>query len=262
MNSIDPPPTPRGATMISLWGPKGGQGVSTTVAALAPAQLRRHDCSNVAIVDLTGDQPLLLGVPAQHGVGVLDWLSSDAPASALHRTMLPVRDSIGVVPLGGRDVTGSWTVEREAGLWRAVRSLADVVLVDAGVPAPRVGGGPVERLRRSAVEASTTNVVVTRACYLALRRFRGLGLTCDASVFVQEAQRALARSDVAETLGAEVIATVDVDPAVARAVDSGMLGARPPRRLDRAMTALASGLAASGGEPVAAVSTWTSNGRS
>lgn len=232
--------------MIAMWGPKGGQGVSVTVAALALAQLQRHH-GTVAIVDLAGDQPAVLGTTAQHSVGVLDWLGGDAPASALRRTVLPVTESLTVVPLGGAvTATGGvpgYSEARVGDLWRAVESLADMVLVDAGVPGSpgEFTGGQTSTawLRRLAVEASDTNLVVVRACYLALRRFRGLGLSCDSAVLVHEAQRALGKGDVADALGVPVATTVDHDPAVARSVDAGLLATRVPRRLDRAMGSLA-----------------------
>ena len=242
--------------MIALWGPKGGQGVSVTVASLALSHVRRSQDS-VAIVDLAGDQPALLGATGIQSVGVLDWLASDAAGGALERTALNVAERLTVVPLGGGDVSGRYTSSggltpgghgaagRNDALWRAVDGLADVVLVDVGVPSARDGmvepaaTAGADDLRRAAVLAAANNVVVIRACYLALRRFRGLNLRCDSAVLVREPQRALSRGDVADTLDAPVSATVELDPAVARSVDSGMLVSRLPRRLDRTMAALA-----------------------
>lgn len=150
------------------------------------------------------------------------------------------RHRFGWVDPGGHGAAG-----RIGALWRAVDGLADVVLVDVGVPSARDGmvepaaTAGADDLRRAAVLAAANNVVVIRACYLALRRFRGLNLRCDSAVLVREPQRALSRGDVADTLDAPVSATVELDPAVARSVDSGMLVSRLPRRLDRTMAALA-----------------------
>ena len=83
--------------MIALWGPKGGQGVSVTVASLALSHVRRSQDS-VAIVDLAGDQPALLGATGIQSVGVLDWLASDAAGGALERTALNVAERLTVVP--------------------------------------------------------------------------------------------------------------------------------------------------------------------
>jgi hypothetical protein len=52
---------------------------------------------------------------------------------------------------------------------------------------------------------------------------------------VREPGRALTRRDVEEVLGVPVRAEVDVDPAVARAVDAGLLASRLPRALERGL---------------------------
>ena len=58
-------------------------------------------------------------------------------------------------------------------------------------------------------------------------------------VLLREPQRALTAVDVELAVGAPVVATIDVDPAVARAVDAGLLVGRPPRGLDRTLDAVA-----------------------
>ena len=52
-------------------------------------------------------------------------------------------------------------------------------------------------------------------------------------MLVAEPGRALGAADVARAVGVPVIATVSLDPAVARAVDAGLLAARLPRTLQR-----------------------------
>jgi hypothetical protein len=257
--------------MITVWSPKGGQGLSVTVAALALAHLR-HDGASVAIVDLAGDQPAVLGVEGVGSVGVLDWLGSRASPQALGRTAIEVIDGLTLIPRGGgppsvrprpTDAPEVARPSRVVELWGAIDGLADLVLVDAGVPAPapaigdaidgptnverRNGGSPaaaahgVDALRlgygadlsRQAVRAAATNIVVLRACYLALRRFGRLDLAADAIVFLREPRRALVAADLETTVGAPVVGTVEIDPAVARATDSGSLTSRLPRRLER-----------------------------
>ncbi len=254
--------------MICVWSPKGGQGLSVTVAAMALAHRRRGDAT-VAVVDLAGDQPVVLGVEGCGAVGVLDWLGSRATPQALGRTALEVVDGLTLIPRGGgppsvrcqpADVPDAARPARVSELWAAIDDLADVVLVDAGVPAsapastaeqpgagtwgvgltgraepaagvvPLQGGGELGRL---AVRAATHNVVVVRACYLAMRRFGRLDLAADAIVFLREPWRALVAGDLEISIGAPVLATVEVDPAVARAADSGQLALRLPRPLER-----------------------------
>ena len=55
----------------------------------------------------------------------------------------------------------------------------------------------------------------------------------DGVVLVAEPGRALRVPDIERTLGVPVVATISHDPAVARAVDAGLLAARLPRVLQR-----------------------------
>lgn len=84
-----------------------------------------------------------------------------------------------------------------------------------------------------------TAILVTRLCYLALRtahrkdlsNFRGF-------VSVTEPGRALSEYDAKNVLGLPCLASVSWEPSVARAVDSGLLEARLPVTLRRAVTLL------------------------
>lgn len=76
--------------------------------------------------------------------------------------------------------------------------------------------------------------LVTRACYLALRRFTLDNVTLpDGVVLITEPGRALDPSDVAAVIGAPIRAEVGQDHAVARAIDAGLLATRLPRTLAR-----------------------------
>ncbi len=77
---------------------------------------------------------------------------------------------------------------------------------------------------------STHSLLVTRACYLALRRAADPPLRPSGVVLVTEPGRALDRTDVEQVVGAPVRAEVAFDPAVARAVDAGLLASRLPPR--------------------------------
>ena len=56
---------------------------------------------------------------------------------------------------------------------------------------------------------------------------------------MSEPGRSLTRHDVAAALGAPVVAVVEIDPAVARAVDAGLLASRLPRGLARELRGVA-----------------------
>lgn len=65
--------------------------------------------------------------------------------------------------------------------------------------------------------------VVLRNDYISLRRALNVPQTTIGFVLVTEAQRSLSRRDVTDVLDRPVVAELAVDPAVARAVDAGLL---------------------------------------
>ena len=69
--------------------------------------------------------------------------------------------------------------------------------------------------------------LVTRCCYLALRRALAAPAADDV-VVVAEPGRALTSTDVASVLGLPVVATIRYEPAVARTIDAGLLASRLP----------------------------------
>lgn len=79
--------------------------------------------------------------------------------------------------------------------------------------------------------AGTNNVLVIRACYLALRRATSKDDGPDLAVFIPEPGRALGRSDIESALGCKVI-EAPWDPMVSRAVDAGILAYQIPKTLE------------------------------
>ena len=100
------------------------------------------------------------------------------------------------------------------------------VVIDAGV----VHGDGVASAVASTAD---TSLLVTRPCFLALRRAMAAPVRPSAVVLVVEDGRALVASDVEGALGVPVCAQVLVTPQVARAVDAGVLPSRLPRSLER-----------------------------
>jgi hypothetical protein len=198
--------------MISVcWAAKGGSGTTVVATAMAIAA-----GTPTLLVDLAGDVPAVLGMPEPDGPGVFDWLASQAPAPRLAALESRVDGRVSVLPCGR---TTSVAPERWSALASWLRDERRSVVVDAGS-----NGEPPPALARAADHA----LLVTRPCYLALRaavrsRARPTGV-----VFVDEPGRALRPRDVEASLGAPVVATVLLDPAIARAVDAGLLLARLP----------------------------------
>jgi hypothetical protein len=84
------------------------------------------------------------------------------------------------------------------------------------------------------------SLLVTRLCYLALRRVLHEGATSNASgvVAVTEPGRALDSDDIAAVLGLPIITTIPVRADIARAVDAGVLADRLPEPLATAASQL------------------------
>lgn len=215
--------------LICCWSAKGGVGTTVVATALALV-LARSSPAGALLADLAGDAPAALGIGEPDGPGLSSWLAagSSVPPDALSRLAVEVGPGLELLPKGSAGVGAP--AERGqvlAGLLGADRR---PVVVDCG----RVEAEASEAV--VAVAASATHsLLVTRACYLALRRAASAPLRPSGIVLVTEAGRALGRADVEEVVGAPVRAEIAVDPAVARAVDAGVLAARLPRGLERAL---------------------------
>jgi MinD superfamily P-loop ATPase len=202
--------------MLLCWSAKGGSGTTVVAAALALVLSRAR---STIIADLCGDIPAVLGLPEPSGPGLTDWLgSSDADAEALERLAVEATADVRVLPRG---VMPMPSAPRWADLVVALEQLDEEVVIDAGT------GEPPADLAACAEQS----ILVTRPCYLAMRRLVGFRARPTGMVLVTEPGRSLRIADLERAVGARVIAEVPFDPAVARAVDAGLLAARLPRSL-------------------------------
>jgi hypothetical protein len=210
---------------LSCWALKGG--VGTTVVAAALGLTLQRAGRDVLLVDLAGDLPAALGLSEPDGPGLTDWLAAgtDVPADGLGRIELAAAPGLAVLPRGSGRVGPTPRVEALLAALDPGRS----VVVDCGVLDAR------EPDRAVVAGRCTHSLLVTRACYLALRRAAEPPLRPSGVVLVTEPGRALDRGDVERVVGAPVRAEVAVDPAVARAVDAGLLVSRLPRGLERSL---------------------------
>ncbi len=200
--------------MILCWAAKGGSGTTVIACAMALGLPRGHAAT---LVDLSGDSATALGLNEPAGPGVMDWLASPtAGAGELDRLAVTIRDQVQLVPRGTSSAPeGQWS--------RLVTALAGVsnVIIDGGT------GCPPTVLH----EAAEHSLLVTRPCFIAIRRAQQLDIRPTGIVLVDEPGRALTAGDVEHALAVPVVAEVRLDPAVARAVDAGLLIARLPRSL-------------------------------
>lgn len=221
--------------MITLcYAAKGGAGTTVVTATLA---LASSDTS--LAVDLDGDLPTVFGLAPDDRPGVGDWLASAAPANRLDDLVVAVDDTTFVLPVGpaarpldrsASDDPSRWNELAEwCDRWAARRG-GDVV-IDAGV----------RELPEPFVERCDQRCLVTRNCFLALDAARHRPRP-DAVIVVREPGRALSVRDTSGALGAAKTIVVDWDPAVARAVDAGLLSARLPRGLRRALLPVHDGM--------------------
>jgi hypothetical protein len=216
---------PGGTVLLSCWALKGGVGTTVVTAALGLTLTRAgHD---VLLVDLAGDLPAVLGLPEPDGPGLTEWLAAgdDVPADGLGRLERAAVPGLSVLPRGRAALAPTARVDALVAALDSRRS----VVVDCGV----LGGPEPDRMVPAA--RATHSLLVTRACYLALRRAAEPPLRPSGVVLVTEPGRALDRDDVEQVVGAPVRAEVALDPAVARAVDAGLLASRLPRALERAL---------------------------
>ena len=163
---------------INLIGARGGQGTSTTAAALGLLAARRGHHVEL-ITDTPDTMRALLGLPA-------------AAAEA---------DTVDIVP--------GFTLRSEPS------GKAGLVITDVGT------------LAGAHDDAELVQLAVLRGpCYLSLRATVDLAPRgINAIVIVRESGRSLTRQDVAAVINLEVVAETQASPAVARAIDAGVLPA-------------------------------------
>ena len=204
-------------TLTVCWSAKGGSGTTVVAAALALGSP-----TDSLLIDLDGELPAALGVPEPSGQGLSDWFASDAAEHSILDLAGTVATTTRLVPKGPA------AIPRESARWPALRKFLTAapfeVIVDAGCGAP-----PPDLLAEH-----TRGLLVTRPCYLSLLRASRLPRP-DGVVLVAEPGRSLTSADVSRAIGAPVVAEVTVDPAVARAVDAGLLAARLPKAMVKSL---------------------------
>ena len=209
--------------VVCCWSAKGGAGTTVVASALA-LLLARRSADGAVLVDLAGDVPVALGLLDDAPAGVTDWLAigERVPADGLARLERAAGGGVAIVPRGRGPMPDGRAHALAALLARDHRP----IVIDAGVI-----DGPGAAATLAA--AADTSLLVTRPCFLALRRAIAAPVRPSGIVLVVEDGRALAATDVEGALGVPVCAQVVVTPQVARAVDAGILCSRLPRSLER-----------------------------
>jgi CobQ/CobB/MinD/ParA nucleotide binding domain len=205
--------------IITMHATKGGQGVTTITAALGI--LHAQAGHRTLLIDTGGDLPAILGHRDAAVAGLSDYLID--PNITLEDITVNIRENLEIVTRGtGPTAFTTYTY----GLITGGLGAYDMVIADAGTSADGWN------------QHADRNVIVTRPCYLAIRRAIHLPTRPTEVVFMAEPGRALSAHDIEAVLGVPVTATVPVDIDTARIIDAGILGSRMPRHLARALAPL------------------------
>jgi MinD-like ATPase involved in chromosome partitioning or flagellar assembly len=211
--------------LIACWSAKGGSGTTVVAASLA-IMLARGEQSGALLADLAGDAPAVLGLPDPASPGLSAWLQAgdNVPADALARLEIAASQGLALLPRGD----GSLTTTRAQVLVALLEQSPRPVVADCGAR--------LEGVAEVVAAAADRSLLVTRPCYLSLRHALRASQRPTGVVVVREPGRALRRDDIERVVGAPVLAEIETDPAVARAVDAGLLSApRLPRSIERAL---------------------------
>ncbi len=202
--------------MITLcWAAKGGSGTSVVAAAMALVSPEP-----TLLIDLGGDLPTVLGLPEPDGPGVHDWLRSEAAPPRLSNLEVEVDGQTTLLP-AGHIAPAEPTRWAQLATWLGRERR--LVIIDAGSrpPSPAL------------FDTSDQALLVTRPCYLALRSAIRQTRRPTGVILIEEPGRSLRRNDIEASLGCPVVASILCDPAIARAVDAGLLVSRLPAGLRR-----------------------------
>ena len=205
--------------VITVHGAKGGQGTTTVAAVLAI--LHAHAGHRTLLIDTAGDLPATLATNNTEPIGLADYLNTTRNV-AIEQHVTRINDNLDLLPRGDGPITfDTYTY----GLLTGGLDYYDTVIIDTATHAPEWDRN------------ADHDILVTRPCYLALRRAvtqpRPTGL-----VVITEPGRALNTTDIEAALGIPITATIPADPDIARSIDAGLLNTRLPRTLTRALRPL------------------------
>ena len=210
-----------------LSSPKGGSGTSVVAASLA---IVSSSSSPTLLVDLAGDQAAILGMP-EPPIGLSDWANAmtyrefDEIVSLCH-------DNLYLAPTGSFDFeilnANAWGNLTQALTMK--HSEGYNIIVD-------LGRADIPLALRKIVD---TCYLVTRPCYLALRRAVDLETAFSGVIVVNEPDRVLTSRDVESVLKLKCVAEIPYTSEISRRVDSGLLKSRLPMALQSVLSQLIS----------------------
>jgi hypothetical protein len=200
------------AVLTVFMSSKGGSGTTVTACASALRAASHH--GSALFIDLCGDVPAALGMAEPNTPGINEWLAENQTADGESLMLLGNSTNNGLIVIhrGGKFVEGQ---PRWCELAHVLSTIQMPVFIDAGT------GYVPDELRSLATHV----ILVTRQCYLSLRRATLLPKPTGV-VVVEEEGRALQAKDIEYVIGAPVLSTIPVTAAMSRAVDAGLFTTR------------------------------------
>ena len=213
--------------MIVCWSVKGGSGTTVVASTLALVHAEQSP-RGALIVDLAGDVPAVLGLAEPSGIGVGEWFAQNENSSRVSLQSIAIQATANLQLIS----RGAATIDATANFAELCASLATFdlpIVIDAGC-----GVVSADLLARA-----SSSLLITRPCYLSLRRAAQLNVAPTGIVLVNEPGRALGKRDVESVIGAPVIAEITFDASISRAVDAGLLASRLPSLLAKQLSVAA-----------------------
>ncbi len=148
--------------LICCWSSKGGAGATVVAAALARRLAADREGGGALLADLAGDAPVVLGLTEPAGPGLAGWLAAGSRGRR-----------------SARWAASRWSCRRASGCWPAVTGRSRTA--DGPTCSPRcwpptraawwsTAGAPPRSGPHLVAAAADRSVLVTRACFLAVRR--------------------------------------------------------------------------------------------
>lgn len=210
---------------IIFSSPKGGSGTSVVAASLA---IVSSSTTRTLLIDLAGDQAAILGLPEPHA-GLSDWVN-EMTHHNFDEILIDCDNNLFLAPAGTFDFD-ILTVNAWKNLAQALARKVDDgfnIVIDFGT----------QEIPLAISRFPHQHYIVTRPCYLSLRRAVNLEKTFSGVVVIREPDRVLTTSDVESVLKLRCVAEVPYSREISRRVDSGLLKSRLPASLQIALTPL------------------------
>lgn len=248
--------------LYTLWSLKHGAGTTVAAAALALHWAQNTE-EGTLLVDLCGDLPYALGIPEPDKPGISDWLAAgdDLESDVLGRLEVNVATGLQMLTRGRRPYPEDAQFDSLA---RQLSADHRNVIIDCGCVwthqmnwtkrnRGKGANGELNDLSGSdtggfkhdtgaaaqfLIEAADHSLLVSRSCFLALRRIARSPYQPSGIILMYEDGRALVASDIADLGSCPIVLQIEVDVAVGRALDAGLLITRLPQRLDKALAKL------------------------